>query len=126
VALWAFGNAFIMPGTTAGALAPFPHIAGAASALTGFMQIGGGLFGTAAAALLFADPFEAVTIIMAVMAAVAVVVYFTLIHTSDPASRLMATVKPEDIEVAVDPAGIVGAGAAEIETITAARQGRRA
>src|SRR3954452_17886009 len=41
VAIWAFGVALIMPGTTTSALAAFPTIAGAAAALTGFLQIGG-------------------------------------------------------------------------------------
>jgi DHA1 family bicyclomycin/chloramphenicol resistance-like MFS transporter len=41
-ALWAFGIALLMPGTTTSALAGFAAIAGAASALTGFLQVGGG------------------------------------------------------------------------------------
>lgn len=114
VALWAFGNALIMPGTTASALAPFPHIAGAASALTGFTQIGGGLVGTAVAALLFSDPFVALTSITPVMAILAVIFYFTLARRAFRDHLPMP--EPEDIEVAVDPAGIVGAAAAEIES----------
>ena len=33
------GVGFIMPNTMAGAIAPFPHMAGAASALMGFIQM---------------------------------------------------------------------------------------
>lgn len=78
-AIWAFGNAFIMPGATTAALAPFPRIAGSASAVTGFMQIGGGLAGTAAAALLFHEPYNSLRVIMPVMSVIAIVSYAWLI-----------------------------------------------
>lgn len=78
-ALWAFGNAFIMPGATTAALAPFPRIAGSASAVTGFMQIGGGLFGTAAAALLFHEPYNSLRVIMPVMSVIAIGSYAWLV-----------------------------------------------
>ena len=77
-ALWAFGIALLMPGTTTTALAGFASIAGAASALTGFLQVGGGLAGTAVAALVFRDPFLALTIVMPGMAALAGLVYVGL------------------------------------------------
>lgn len=52
VAIYAFGIAFVMPAMTTAALAPFPHIAGAAASLIGFMQMGGGLvMGSLGAAL---------------------------------------------------------------------------
>ncbi|WP_448832776.1 multidrug effflux MFS transporter [Camelimonas sp. ID_303_24] len=78
-ALWAFGNAFIMPGATTAALAPFPRIAGAASAVTGFMQIGGGLAGTAVAALLFNEPYNSLRVIMPVMSVIAISSYAWLV-----------------------------------------------
>lgn len=78
VALWAFGNALLMPGTTTGALAGFGAIAGAASALTGFLQIGGGLAGSAIAALLFGDPFIALTTMLPTMAFAAAGAYLWL------------------------------------------------
>jgi len=77
-ALWAFGIALLMPGTTTSALAGFASIAGAASALTGFLQVGGGLAGTAVAALVFRDPFLVLTIVMPGMAALATLVYVGL------------------------------------------------
>jgi DHA1 family bicyclomycin/chloramphenicol resistance-like MFS transporter len=55
VMLYAFGGAFIMPAMSTASLAPFPHMAGAAGALGGFLQMGGGLVGGLLAGL-FHDP----------------------------------------------------------------------
>lgn len=55
VALYAFGSAFLLPAMSTAALAPFPHIAGAAAALSGFLQMGTGLLGGLIATL-FNDP----------------------------------------------------------------------
>lgn len=78
VALWAFGNALIIPGATTAALAGFGAIAGAASALTGFLQIGGGLAGSGLAALLFADPLDALTTVLPAMAVLALAAFVLL------------------------------------------------
>lgn len=43
IAVYAFGIAFVMPAMSTAALAPFPHIAGAAASMMGFMQMGSGL-----------------------------------------------------------------------------------
>ena len=112
VAIWAFGVALIMPGTTTSALAGFPTMAGAAAALTGFLQIGGGLAGSGVAALLFRDPFVALTSVLPGMAALAALVHLAL--QPDPV-RSRAEVAPEDIEAAIDPADVLGAGGEEIE-----------
>jgi DHA1 family bicyclomycin/chloramphenicol resistance-like MFS transporter len=77
VGLIAFGIAFTMPSMMTESLAPFPEIAGAASALTGFMQMGGGLFGSAAAAAM-GEPVLALGRIIPVMALIAVVAYLAL------------------------------------------------
>lgn len=45
VGLYAFGIAFINPYMMTAAIAPFPHIAGTASALMGFVQMGSGVVG---------------------------------------------------------------------------------
>ncbi|MFT7390675.1 MAG: DHA1 family bicyclomycin/chloramphenicol resistance-like MFS transporter [Paracoccaceae bacterium] len=45
IGVYAFGIAFVMPFASTSGLAPFPHIAGAAAALMGFAQMGGGLIG---------------------------------------------------------------------------------
>jgi hypothetical protein len=60
-----------MPYTQTAALAPFPRTAGSASALMGFLQMGGGLLGTAVAAL-FDEPVAALASVVPAMAAGAV------------------------------------------------------
>ncbi|MFD2678976.1 multidrug effflux MFS transporter [Camelimonas lactis] len=101
-ALWAFGNAFIMPGATTAALAPFPRIAGAASAVTGFMQIGGGLAGTAVAALLFHEPFNSLRVIMPVMSVIAIGSYAWLVWRG---GGLVTTTPTGEPARRPDPAG---------------------
>lgn len=63
VAVYTFGIAFVMPAMSTAALAPFPHIAGAAASLMGFFQMGSGLVGGMIAAL-FGDPVIALTIVI--------------------------------------------------------------
>ena len=55
VAVYTFGIAFIMPAMSTASLAPFPHMAGAAASMSGFLQMGSGLAG-GALAVLFGDP----------------------------------------------------------------------
>src|SRR5690606_2477181 len=45
VAFYAFGIAFVMPAMSTASVAPFPHIAGAAASMSGFLQMGSGLIG---------------------------------------------------------------------------------
>lgn len=52
VALYAFGIAWVVPAMTTNALRPFPRIAGAASAMMGFLQMGLGLTGGALSAVI--------------------------------------------------------------------------
>lgn len=122
-ALWAFGVALVLPGTTSSALAGFPAIAGAASALAGFLQIGGGLAGSAVAAMLFANPFDALTTIIPVMAVTA-----TVAHTLLGAHQRRRAGQPAlpDLEVALDPAAVLGASGEEIEAALARQHDRRA
>lgn len=119
VAIWAFGIGMIMPGATTAGMARFPLIAGSASALMGFIQIGGGLFGSLVASL-FADPVHALTTVLPGMAAVAVAAYLGLAEAKRREERL----DPANFELmaATDPAGYVGppakrllGGASEIE-----------
>ncbi|PSJ58729.1 multidrug effflux MFS transporter [Kumtagia ephedrae] len=65
VAFSAFGIAFIMPAMATATLAPFPHIAGAASSMSGFFQMGGGLLGGLACAALGEPVFAMATVIPA-------------------------------------------------------------
>ena len=71
VAFYAFGIAFVMPAMSTASLAPFPHIAGAAASMGGFLQMGGGLAGGALAAL-FGDPVLAMATIIPVMGLIAI------------------------------------------------------
>ncbi|MNL55585.1 multidrug resistance protein D [compost metagenome] len=51
VGVYAFGIAFVMPYMMTAAMVPFPHIAGTASAMMGFIQMSAGLLGGALAAV---------------------------------------------------------------------------
>ncbi|WP_431862617.1 multidrug effflux MFS transporter [Azospirillum sp.] len=121
-ALWAFGISLVLPGTTAGALAGFPAIAGAASALTGFLQIGGGLAGSAAAAMLFSNPFTAITSVIPGMGVAALLAHLVLGRHAQ--RRKERAPQPADLEVALDPAAVIGAGGEEIEATLARRRYR--
>jgi DHA1 family bicyclomycin/chloramphenicol resistance-like MFS transporter len=74
---YAFGIAFVMPAISTAALAPFPHMAGAASSMLGFLQMGAGLVGGLIAAAMGAPVIALATIIpgMAVLAILSWVVW---------------------------------------------------
>jgi DHA1 family bicyclomycin/chloramphenicol resistance-like MFS transporter len=55
-------------------MAGFGAIAGAAGAMTGFFQVGGGFFGSLAAGALFPDALSALTIQMPVVAVLIIAV----------------------------------------------------
>ncbi|MGV0878315.1 multidrug effflux MFS transporter [Martelella sp. FLE1502] len=98
VGCFAFGIAFLMPYITNAALLPFPDIAGSASAMMGFMQMGSGLVtGMIAAAL--GSPVLAMQIMVPAMGAIAVACYLwlRLVEAREPAS-------PEIREPAEQPA----------------------
>jgi DHA1 family bicyclomycin/chloramphenicol resistance-like MFS transporter len=114
-ALWGFGSAWIVPGATTGALANAGGRAGAASAFMGFLQIGGGLAGSLIAAMLFVDAFEALINVMPLLAIAGAIGYALL---GGGIQRRRRKPDPRDIEVAVDPTGVVGAGGEEIENLT--------
>ena len=88
IGLIAFGIALVQPAATMRALAPFPHIAGSAAALLGFMQIGGGLAGGLAAAALH-EPVRALATVIPAMTLIALAVHYGLGHVNrgraDPA-----------------------------------------
>jgi DHA1 family bicyclomycin/chloramphenicol resistance-like MFS transporter len=71
VGLYSYGISFVMPAMMTASLAPFPRIAGAASSLAGFMQMGGGLLGGSVAALI-GDPAFAMSVVIPVMGATAI------------------------------------------------------
>lgn len=77
-AIWVFGLPFVTPGTMTSALSHFPRIAGAASSLIGFMQMGGGFVGSAIGAAAFGDPIAAVDTLLPAISIIAGLSYFML------------------------------------------------
>ncbi len=77
-AIWVFGLPFVTPGTMTSALSHFPRIAGAASSLIGFMQMGGGFVGSAIGAAAFGDPVTAVDTLLPAISVLAGLSYFLL------------------------------------------------
>jgi DHA1 family bicyclomycin/chloramphenicol resistance-like MFS transporter len=77
VAVLAVGIAFTQPAVTTAALAPFPTAAGAAAALFGAMQIGGGLVG-ALVGVLMSDQVLALATVIPGMGVLAVVAHAAL------------------------------------------------
>lgn len=78
VSLWMLALAFIGPSTTAEAMSGFGSIAGAAGALTGFFQVGGGFAGSLLASVLFPDARSALSTLIPIMALLCVAV--ALLH----------------------------------------------
>lgn len=74
VGIWMLGLAFLSPAATTAAMAGFGSIAGAAGALTGFFQIGGGFIGSLAASTLFADAATALGVMLPVVAMLTIAV----------------------------------------------------
>lgn len=68
LAMFSCGVAFIMPAMLTNSLMPFPKTAGAASALTAFLQMAAGLLGSALASL-FTNPSLALIVIIPAMGA---------------------------------------------------------
>ena len=77
IGVLAFGIPFVMPTMMTESLAPFPRIAGAAAALSGFFQMGGGLIGSGIAAAM-GDPSLALATILPAMALIALTAQLTL------------------------------------------------
>jgi MFS transporter, DHA1 family, multidrug resistance protein len=72
VAVYTFGIALVLPAMSTAALAPFPQIAGAASSMSGFFQMGGGLVGGAVAALI-GEPVLAMATVIPTMGLIAII-----------------------------------------------------
>jgi MFS transporter, DHA1 family, multidrug resistance protein len=122
VSLLAFGMALVIPSTTMQALAGVAALAGAASAFMGFVQIGGGLLGSGLAALLFSDPVTAFATVVPILILAALLVAMVMPSRRPaalPASPADAHL--EDLEIALDPMGVLGAGGDEIEARTHGR-----
>ena len=83
IVFYAFGTAFITPAMSTASVAPFPHMAGAASSLAGFFQMGGGLVGSLVAAGI-GEPVLALTVIPC-MGLIATVAYVLWRRVPEPA-----------------------------------------
>ena len=81
VAICAVGIAFVIPYITAAGLMPFPHIAGSASAMMGFIQMTAGFVGGVAAASI-GEPVIAFGIIIPLMHFAAICAYIGYRKTS--------------------------------------------
>lgn len=90
IGIYAFGIALVMPAMMTAALAPFSKNAGAASAMMGFFQMGAGMVGGAAAAVM-GDPVVALATVIPLMGLVAIVSW--LIWRRLPEPSLMTRLK---------------------------------
>lgn len=87
VALGAFGIAFMTPALTTAVLAPFPQNAGAASSLSGFVQMGGGLLGGSICALI-GEPVTALATVIPAMGLISIVAWLLWQRVPEPALPL--------------------------------------
>jgi DHA1 family bicyclomycin/chloramphenicol resistance-like MFS transporter len=86
VGIFVFGNAFTMPAMTTASLAAYPHMAGAAASMNGFFQMGGGLVGGVAAAMI-GDPVTAMATVIPTMGVVAVLAWLYWRTLPEPTIR---------------------------------------
>lgn len=84
VGVYAFGIAFVMPAMSVAAMAPFPRIAGSASSVTGFFQMGAGLLGGTLTALI-GEPVLAMAIVIPAMGATAILCWIVWRLLPEPA-----------------------------------------
>ncbi|AXS38838.1 multidrug effflux MFS transporter [Breoghania sp. L-A4] len=77
IGMFAFSLALVLPFCTTSALESFPTMAGAASALMGFIQFGGGFLGSMAAAAV-GNPVLAMATVIPAMQVLGVAIYFGL------------------------------------------------
>lgn len=84
VAIYTIGIAFVGPQMTTAGMFPFPHIAGSASALMGFIQMGFGLLGGITAAAI-GVPVIAFGVIVPFMGAVAILSFLCFVSAAERA-----------------------------------------
>lgn len=87
IGVYAFGIAFMTPALTTAALAPFPQNAGAASSMSGFFQMGGGLLGGTICAMM-GQPVMALATVVPAMGAIAIVAWLLWQRLPEPAVTL--------------------------------------
>jgi DHA1 family bicyclomycin/chloramphenicol resistance-like MFS transporter len=81
VSFYTFGIAFVTPQMTTAAMFPFPHIAGSASALMGFIQMGAG-FAAGVVAAVLGMPVLAFGTVIPVMGAMSIAGYLWFLWAS--------------------------------------------
>ncbi|OFX13017.1 MAG: Bcr/CflA family drug resistance efflux transporter [Alphaproteobacteria bacterium RIFOXYD12_FULL_60_8] len=84
ICLYFVGSGLVMPNSMAGAVGPFPQMAGAASALIGFMQLSVGAVAGAAVGLLFDGTTRPMPTVIAVMAGLAFLSYWLVVARTNP------------------------------------------
>ncbi|CAN7382401.1 multidrug effflux MFS transporter [Aminobacter sp. LjRoot7] len=93
MAMFVFGNSFVMPAMSVATVAAFPDNAGAAASLSGFLQMGSGLLGTVAAGLL-GDAMLGMSVVVPLMALGAVLAWLAWRKLPEPAqARAVVTRK---------------------------------
>lgn len=93
VAFSSFGMAFIIPAMATATLAPFPNTAGAASSMSGFFQMGGGLLGGLVCAAM-ADPVVAMASVVPSMGLIAILSWAVWSRLPKPAAASMVHPAP--------------------------------
>ncbi|TWG89037.1 DHA1 family bicyclomycin/chloramphenicol resistance-like MFS transporter [Mesorhizobium sp. J18] len=84
IAVYAFGIAFVMPAMMTASMAPFPRIAGSASSMSSFLQMGAGLVGGTICAAL-GDPVFAMSTVIPAMGVTAIVAWLIWRRLPEPA-----------------------------------------
>lgn len=98
MSLYVFGAAFVLPAMSTASLAPYPQMAGAAGALGGFLQMGGGLVGGLLTAA-FADPVTALATVIPGMGLMAIVSWLVWQNLPEPAlARVLPVEAPPPAE----------------------------
>ena len=85
VAVYTFGIAFVTPHMSTSAMFPFPHIAGSASAMLGFIQMGTGFLGGVLAAFI-GSPLLAFGTIIPAMGLLSILAYVWFQHAAGRAA----------------------------------------
>jgi DHA1 family bicyclomycin/chloramphenicol resistance-like MFS transporter len=94
IGIYTFGIPIVMPAMSTAGMAPFPHIAGSASALMGFLQMGSGLVGSMLGAT-FSDPVLALTIVVPACGLTSISSYLVWRRLPSPAlASVVTTPKP--------------------------------
>ncbi|MBT1154663.1 multidrug effflux MFS transporter [Aminobacter anthyllidis] len=95
MAMFVFGNAFVMPAMSVATVAAFPDNAGASASLSGFMQMGSGLLGTVAAGFL-GDAMLGMSVVVPLMGLGAVLAWLAWRKLPEPAlARAIVTKAPK-------------------------------